>query len=357
MINKDKLKGFFSGLIFSAVLGVSAFGITVLAEPIESKISVVYNNIKIYVDGVLEQPRDSNGKIIEPFISNGVTYLPVAAISKILGKDVSWDGNTKSVYIGKKPDIKAEEVTVSNVDELFAALGSNKHIKLKPGIYNISDLKQGYSESKSIYWKEEFDGNELILDEIYNLTLEGIGNKPVEIVVEPRYADVFTFINCRKISVKNIKAGHTIEKGECVGGVLNFDLSKEIDISNSIFYGCGTFGIIAANTENLKFNNSIIEECTNGAMTLSNCKDFVFTDSIIRKCESYNLIEIYSSSNIVYDKCEISENEALRKDLNLLAVELSSGLKFTNCKFKDNKTFSFDKNIIPDIDFTGTTFE
>lgn len=357
MINKDKLKGFLSGLIFAVVLGVSAFGITVLAEPIESKISVVYDDIKIYVDGVFTQPKGANGEIIKPFISKGVTYLPVAALSKVLGKDVSWDRDTKSIYIGKKPDLKDQEVTVSNVDELFAALGSNKHIKLKPGIYNISDLKQEYSKRKNIYWREENDGNELVLDEIYNLTLEGIGDKPVEIVVEPRYADVLTFVNCTKISLKNIKAGHTLEKGYCTGGVLNFDSSKDINISNSILYGCGTFGIIAENTENLKFINSIIEECTNGAMTLSNCKDFTFTNSIFKKSKSFSLIRIYSSSNIVYDKCEISENEALYKELNLLTVELSSGLRFNNCKFKDNKIFDFDKNLFPDIDFTGTTFE
>lgn len=351
MINKDKLKGFFSGVIFAVLLGISALGVTVLAAPIESRISVVYDNIKIYVDGTIAQPKDANGETIKPFISKGVTYLPVAALSKILGKDVSWDGNTKSIYIGKKPDIQAKEVTVSNVDELFAALGSNKHIKLSPGIYNISDLKQGYSESKNIYWQQEFDGNELVLDKINNLTLEGLGDKPVEIVVEPRYADVLTFLNCSSISIKNIKAGHTIEKGDCTGGVLNFDSSKGIDISNSIFYGCGTYGIIAKDTENLKFHNSIIEECTYGAMTLSDCKEFTFDDSILRKCEGFSLIEINSSSNIVYNKCEISDN----KGSDMLEVNLSNGLKFNNCKFKGNKLFSID--LFPDIDFTGSTFE
>lgn len=352
MINKDRLKGFFTGLIFAAFLGISASGAAVLAAPIQSQISVVYDNIKIYVDGVLAQPKAANGDAIEPFTSNGVTYLPVAAISKILGKDVNWDGNTKSIYIGKRTDIKAQEVTVSNVEEFFAALGSNKHIKMKPGTYNITDLKQGYSESKNIYWEEVFDGNELVLDGIDNLTLEGLGDKPVEIVVEPRYADVLTFLNSSKISIKNIKAGHTIEKGECTGGVLNFDSSKDIDISNSIFYGCGTYGIIANNTEHLKFNNSIIEECTNGAMTLTGCIDFEFTNSILRKCEVYNFIGINSSSNIVYDKCELSENGGTT---DMLAVSLSSGIKFTNCKFKDVKAFNTD--IFPDIDFTGTTFK
>ncbi len=357
MMNRDKLKGFISGLIFAVVLGIAAMGVNVLAAPVEKKISVVYDDLKIYVDGVLTQTKDADGKTIEPFISNGVTYLPVAALSRILGKDVSWDGKTKSIYIGKKPDIKAQEVTVSNVDELFAALGSNKHIKLKPGVYNISDLKQGYSESNNIYWHEEYDGNELVLNGIYNLTLEGLGEEPAEIVVEPRYADVLTFLNCTKISLKNIKAGHTLAKGECAGGVLNFESSKDIDISNSSFYGSGTYGIIALNTENLKFNNSIIEECTNGAMTISNCKEFAFTNSIFRQCEGFKLFNIQSSSNIVYDKCEISENEALYKDTDIIDTSLSSGIKFTDCKFINNKSFSFNQDTISDIDFTGTTFE
>ncbi len=351
MKNTDKLKGFFSGIIFSVILGVFALGVTVFAAPIANKISVIYDNIKIYVDGTLIQPKDADGKTIKPFISKGITYVPVAALSKALGKDVSWDGNTKSIYIGSKPDIKAKEVTVSNVNELYDALGSNKHIKLKPGIYNISDLNQDYSNSKNIYWESVYDGNELVLDGINNLTLEGLGDKPVEIVVEPRYADVFTFLSCRKIALKNIKAGHTIEKGECAGGVLNFDSSKDIDISDSILYGCGTYGIIANDTENLTFKNSIIEECTYGAMTISDCKNFMLANSIIRKCENYNLIEIDSSSNIIYDKCEISDNETS----DILSVHLSNEIKFTNCKFKNNKSFSTD--LFPNIDFTGTTFE
>ncbi|WP_024831999.1 right-handed parallel beta-helix repeat-containing protein [Ruminiclostridium josui] len=351
MKNKDKLKGFFSGIIFSAIIGAFALGVTVFAAPIESKLSVVYDNIKIYIDGTLFQPKDSNGNDIKPFISKGITYLPVSALSKALGKDVSWDGKTKSIYIGKQPASKAKEVTVSNVNELFDALGSNKHIKLKPGTYNISDLNQDYIKSKNIYWESVYDGNELILDEISNLTLEGLGDSPVELVVEPRYANVLTFKNSNKIAIKNIKAGHTIEKGSCVGGVFKFNLSKDIDISDSILYGCGTYGIIAEDTEHLKFSNSIIEECTYGAMTLNYCKDFAFDNSKIRKCENYELIEIYSSTSIVYNKCEISDNTSS----DILSVSLSNNVKFTNCKFKNNSPFN--PTLFPAVDFTGTTFE
>ncbi len=350
MKNKDRLKGFFSGVIFSVIIGAFTLGVTVFAAPVESKLSVIYDNIKIYVDGALFQPKDTNGKDIQPFISKGVTYLPVAAISKALGKDVSWDGKSKSVYIGLQPDSKAKEVTVSNVTELFDALGPNKHIKMKPGTYDISDLNPK-SKNANIYWESVYDGNELILNGINNLTLEGLGDKPVELVVEPRYANVLTFKNSTKISVKNIKAGHTIEKGECVGGVFNFDSSKDIDISKNILYGCGTYGIIANNSENLKLADSTIEECTYGAMTIYNCKNFAFTNSIIRKCENFSLIDISSSTNITYDKCEISDNTSS----DVLAVNLSDGIKFTNSKFKNNS--SFDPKLFPNVDFTGTTFQ
>jgi hypothetical protein len=36
---------------------------------------------------------------VEPFVSDGTTYLPVRAIADALGKNVSWDNATKSVYI------------------------------------------------------------------------------------------------------------------------------------------------------------------------------------------------------------------------------------------------------------------
>jgi len=37
-------------------------------------------------------------KIIEPFIYNGTTYMPVRGTAKLAGMDVEWDGSTKSVY-------------------------------------------------------------------------------------------------------------------------------------------------------------------------------------------------------------------------------------------------------------------
>ncbi len=62
-----------------------------------------YVGIQLVVDGVSYEPKDANGNVVEPFIVDGTTYLPVRAVAEALGKEVNWDGETKTVYIGAKP--------------------------------------------------------------------------------------------------------------------------------------------------------------------------------------------------------------------------------------------------------------
>ncbi len=59
-----------------------------------------YMGIKLVVNGVEVTPKDATGHEVEPFASNGTTYLPVRAVAAALGQDVEWDGETKTVYIG-----------------------------------------------------------------------------------------------------------------------------------------------------------------------------------------------------------------------------------------------------------------
>ena len=91
------------GLAIGLLIGIIFTGSVVYAKTGTNMIEVVYQNVKLYVDGVLVTPKDANGNIVEPFISNGTTYLPVRALSEALGKDVRWDGKTSSVIIGLRP--------------------------------------------------------------------------------------------------------------------------------------------------------------------------------------------------------------------------------------------------------------
>ena len=81
------------------VCGAAVAAGTVTTKMIEAN----YMGIKIVVDGVAVTPKDANGKVVEPFASEGTTYLPVRAIGEALGKEVTWDGETATVYVGEVP--------------------------------------------------------------------------------------------------------------------------------------------------------------------------------------------------------------------------------------------------------------
>lgn len=85
------------------LIGTTVAGGSVWAATGMRSIDVMFDNIKIYMDGELVEPKDANGQTVEPFVYNGTTYLPVRAVSNAIGKDVSWDGVEKVVYLGAKP--------------------------------------------------------------------------------------------------------------------------------------------------------------------------------------------------------------------------------------------------------------
>ena len=97
----DKLKGAIAGLL----LGATLTGSVAFAKTGTETLDVWYNNIKLYVDGQRIDPKDTLGNPVEPFIINGTTYLPVRAVGEALGKEVNWDGNTSSVYLGVAPEV------------------------------------------------------------------------------------------------------------------------------------------------------------------------------------------------------------------------------------------------------------
>ncbi len=96
---KQRTQGVIAGILIGAV----CTGGAVFAKSGAETIEAVYDNIKIFIDGEQLDPRDANGQPVEPFIYNGTTYLPVRAVGEAIGKDVSWDGVEKVVYLGAKP--------------------------------------------------------------------------------------------------------------------------------------------------------------------------------------------------------------------------------------------------------------
>ncbi|MBQ3404178.1 MAG: copper amine oxidase N-terminal domain-containing protein [Oscillospiraceae bacterium] len=61
--------------------------------------SITYRGIRIILDGKHIIPKDADGTVLDPFIKDGTTYLPVRAVASALGCEVGWDNATSTVYI------------------------------------------------------------------------------------------------------------------------------------------------------------------------------------------------------------------------------------------------------------------
>lgn len=63
----------------------------------KKNVKLTYRDIKIKIDGQEITPKDANGKVVEPFIISGTTYLPIRAVGSALGAIVNWYPKTDTV--------------------------------------------------------------------------------------------------------------------------------------------------------------------------------------------------------------------------------------------------------------------
>ena len=108
---KKRLQGFLAGAI---VASLATAAIPSIAKDAAEQITAVYRNIKLVVDGVTVEPKDANGNSVEPFIYNGTTYLPVRAVATAFNKEVAWDGDNNTVFLGGVVDKPAKELELWN---------------------------------------------------------------------------------------------------------------------------------------------------------------------------------------------------------------------------------------------------
>lgn len=110
-------------LLMTLVMGLA---LPVFAAKGSRAIQADYADIKLVVDGKEVTPKDANGNVVEPFAAAGTTYLPVRAVAEALGKEVAWDGNTNTVYLGQVPAGETKDwVGIIDVDKAMGGFTKN----------------------------------------------------------------------------------------------------------------------------------------------------------------------------------------------------------------------------------------
>lgn len=110
--------------IKSFILGVCvALTLTSIISVSAQNIDVIMNGIKIYWDGVEKTLTDANGNKVEPMIYQGTTYVPLRAMSNLMGKEVDWNQSEMAVYVGTKPTMRT--ITLADMEEKINGASSS----------------------------------------------------------------------------------------------------------------------------------------------------------------------------------------------------------------------------------------
>lgn len=251
--------------------------------------------------------------------------------------------------------------TVSNVDDFIAAIGPDREIRLEPGTYDLSTASTyaGETGNEWCFWDEVYDGYELVIQLTNNLTITGAGKGVTILSAAPRYAQVLRLNSCKNVSMTGFTAGHTVEPGACVGGVICLEYDRGVSIRDVGLYGCGVTGVSADNCTDLTVANSDIYECSyNGIQLMNshganvvNCRIYDLGKGEWEASEVFNLV---NSFDIGISDCEIYGNlsQYLVRSSGVDSVTLRNNV-FRDNWVKSTAFGTFGNFVILD----GNTFE
>lgn len=97
MMKKERLKGF----ILGAAVTCTAMGLIIHAAAGRS-IQVGEDGIGITINNANFTPRDPNGVVVDTFVYDGTTYVPMRAICEAIGLDVEYDSASNTARITQK---------------------------------------------------------------------------------------------------------------------------------------------------------------------------------------------------------------------------------------------------------------
>ncbi len=130
----------------------------------------------IIVDGAVQTFYDANGQTVYPMLYNGSTYLPIRAISVLMGKAVGWDGDTETVYIGTAEGTTVTDAdtfnttTVTDADTFAAATAAPSGTTSYTADITVDEAKAialaaaGAGEAEAIFTKAKLDYDHGVLE-------------------------------------------------------------------------------------------------------------------------------------------------------------------------------------------------
>ena len=232
-----------------------------------------------------------------------------------------------------------KSVAVRNVDEFLAAIASDTAITMEAGTYNLSQASDygQKTDGKYYYWEKVSDGYELVLHEIQNLVIQGLGVNATTIETDPRHADVIKMENCSDVIMHGFTAGHTRDRGDCGGDVIELVKCSNVEMYDLGLYGCGVVGLFTKEGRNITIHDSDIYDCASSAFQLEYTDGVTISDCNIYQIGAnsgggYAVFHLAGCSDMLIEDCTIYDNIC-----QSLLVAGRTPLTMKNCLVKENR--------------------
>lgn len=89
---------------------IAAFSITAIAAAATTVQATLSPDITVKYNGVVQTMKDVSGTEVYPIVYNGTTYVPIRAVSNMLGIAVDWESSTKTVLLGRTGEVRLVDV-------------------------------------------------------------------------------------------------------------------------------------------------------------------------------------------------------------------------------------------------------
>lgn len=178
----------FVGVALIIAVSIISVAPTAFADNAEKQITAWFNSVSVKVNGVQVQA--------DNLIYDGTTYVPLRAISELLGKEVKWDESTRTVEISDTSEQSDAQISVhedsqgntagnlSNrgllvADENWIYLSYQKHVSIgypEDGLYKMKpDGSQVQKLSSQVPQYLNLDGQNLYYADngIYKMDVNG----------------------------------------------------------------------------------------------------------------------------------------------------------------------------------------
>jgi hypothetical protein len=247
-----------------------------------------------------------------------------------------------------KPNVP---VNVSDTRQLLSAIGPNKTIVLKKGVYKLSagyDVKSAY-----VSWETAEDGKELALSGVENLIIRGADG--VSIVTDTADAYILGLYKSKNVTFDNIDFVRDIDSDPDSGN-LYIEASSSVTFDRCSISGPSYYALELWECSDVAFKRGEILGATSGVLSIVYSKGFTLASTRISDCEGYPLVYLEESDVIRF------ENSTIEKSSGGNLIEIYSELGyvdevvFSGCAFKgDDFAYFLGSDIFPTTE--GCTFQ